>query len=67
MKAATVSGPSLRIASSSHSAVSPSVFGKSILSGLLGDSVWLIFGSKGPKYFQKGGRPVIEAVARVLP
>ena len=67
MNAATVFGPSRRIASSSHSAVSPSVFGSSLLSGFEGGSVWLMFGTSGPKYFQNGGSPVIEAVASVLP
>ena len=67
MTAATVSGPSRRIARSSQWAHSPSEFGSQSHSRLSGFAVWTISGTSGPKYFQNGGSPVIEEVARVPP
>ena len=66
MKAATVSAPSRAIASSSQQAHSPSLF-RTQSQDSKGGAVRTTSGGSGPKYFQKGGRPVIAVVSRVPP
>ncbi|MFN8638866.1 MAG: hypothetical protein U0360_05290 [Dehalococcoidia bacterium] len=67
MNAATLSAPSRRIAASSQWAHSPSEFGVQSHSRLSGFVARTTSGTSGPKYFQKGGSPVIEEVASVPP